>query len=302
MKELGKWIVLHISSLLWLLLGAIITVSLHYYPKHESKSPVKVDCGQTPTMNLKLGVDLYWLSSADVSLDTNGGISTVYLANISCENAPIYLINTAEIYYPPYYMVKGSNWTAVNPKSEKVTFWFIKSQPLSCSNVNEWSCQGNQDSDKICEIVKPGGITRTVVVNETDYYNICSDPPIYDYPPSYINFTYIAYNRSAIKNGSMISSHQISSDQPTASVPLMNLFEFKRREMCVFMDLGCGKAGEFSLNIEAHMREDIMLLILILGLLMAVVHFAITLTIHICHWKMFAAAQPKINKDLAPLV
>ena len=45
MKERGKWIIIHASALVWLLLGLIVVIVLNSVPKLTSSSPLSVRCG-----------------------------------------------------------------------------------------------------------------------------------------------------------------------------------------------------------------------------------------------------------------
>ncbi len=293
LKEHGKWIILHSSALLWLLIGAIITITMFYYPKREMTAPVKVECGQGPTtLLLNPGVDLFWLSSVTVILNDKG-YSTVYVANISCKSAPTITIHDSRPNSFPYYLAHGSNLTVHNSLDKEVDFWYINS--LDCDSVDfSENCDNHHDIDRTCERLRANASGMPFVVNESDYYSVCANPDNYEVFVDDLNL--VQYNLTAIQ----LSSVPRKLISQTVNLPLMNLFEFKQRDLCLFMELDCNSVltSEKFLTIEAHMRGDVMLLTMLLALLLSTGQLSITVCVHICHWRMLAAAQVKRNKDL----
>ena len=284
MKERGKWIIVHASALVWLSLGLIVVIVLNSVPKLTSSSPLSVRCGQPNVMlAIDLGIHPFWLSSATFTMDSTTGSSTLYVANVSREDIPTKIIDNADIFFPPYYLAQGSNYSATNNLSSPVEFWFIKSEPRNCPDQYVWNCSDPQDDNKICEKTKSGEATSLYTVNVSDYYTFCVNPATKRFTNT-ATLNLVTYDLTAIQERSR-QRMEMSRTEKTVNLNMYKWFDFHKKEMSIFLHINsCGGDDEFNelpLKIEVHRRMDILCIPILIALILAIFHLLITVIAHI---------------------
>ncbi len=284
MKEWGKWIIVHASALVWLLLGSIVVIVLNSVPKLTSSSPLSARCGQKDVMlAIDLGIDPFWLSSATFTMESTRGSSTLYVANISREDAPTSTTITHMLSFPPFYLAQGSNYSVTNNLSSPVEFWFIKSEPRDCPDQYVWNCSDPQDDNKICEKTKSGEATSLYTVNVSDYYTFCVNPATKRFANT-ATLNSVTYNLTAIQERS-IQRMEMSRTEKTVNLNMYKWFDFHKEELSIFLHINsCGGDDEFNelpLKIEVHRRMDILCIPILIALILAIFHLLITVIAHI---------------------
>ena len=285
MKERGKWIIIHASALIWLLLGSItVIIVLNSVPKQTSSSPLSVRCGQQDVMlAIDLGIDPFWLSSATFTMESTRGSSTLYLANISREDAPTSTTITHRLNFPPFYLAQGSNYSVTNNLSIPVEFWFIKSEPRNCPDQYVWNCSDLQDDNKICEKTKSGEATSLYIVNVSDYYTFCVNPATKRFTNT-ATLNLVTYDLTAIQERSR-QRMEMSRTEKTVNLNMYKWFDFHKEELSIFLHINsCGGDDEFNelpLKIEVHRRMDILCIPILIALILAIFHLLITVIVHI---------------------
>ncbi len=242
---------IHASALVWLLLGLIVVIALNNVPKQTSISPLIIQC-VSPVIAIDLGIDPFWLSLATFTFT---GSSTLYVANVSREDTPTETIDDAETLFPPYYLARGSNYSATNQFTSSIEFWFIKSEPRNCNNVEKWNCSDPLDDNKICEKTKSREATSLYTVNVSNYYTFCVNPAnVINSIRQVLNL--VKYNLTAIQERS-IQRVEMSSAEKTVNLNMSKWFDFHKEDMSIFLhtDAYC---NELPLKIEVHRRKDIL--------------------------------------------
>ncbi len=291
-KERGKWILIHASALVWFLLGSILIIVLNNVPKQTSSSPLIIQCGlQNIMLAIDLGIDPFWLSSATFTMESTTGSSTLYVADIAREDVPTTattLVSDSahhiyDIGYPPYYLARGSNYSVTNHFSSPVEFWFIKSEPRDCNNVNQWNCSDHRDDNKICENLTSGEAAPLYSVNVSDYYAFCVNPS--NTTNSMLEIlNLVTYNLTAIQERSK-QREEISLTKKTIDLNMYKWFDFRKEDMSIFLHIhlcrGDTQSNELPLKIKVHRRMDILCITILIALILAISHLSITVIAHI---------------------
>ncbi len=313
LKESRCWVIVHSTSLLWLVCGIITAIVLSQVPTIKSSHPLLLK-GQDPIMaEIDIGLHPFWLSSVSFRIvheDTSTLPCTVnlyVLENQTCGELP-----TVTQYFtdetlagPPYYLLKGSLFNITIGKhisqleSERFTVWYVEGTiiPNNCADSDAWNCDFPPSSIYTCQIGVRGETLETYRANVSEFYTFCSNGL---HGNSFV-LEAITYNVTRIRREHAPPRAALSSTKPDpVTIHFSNSFDRSKTEYCMLLDIDIvrcnGASGvSYRLEVDVQRRLDFPLVAFFIGFAFFLLHLLITGLAHYCYQTRYNQTRYKTS-------